>query len=230
MDKRDIRRIAKVQKRNLECWLQEWNIEQELERDDTACEGVAEGGTLHGRPREGAVVEVKQIRLLYPDCRASWRRPVYLALIENRQEGGFLAAPFSRFSYPALPGELATGMDDAPLRVVSLWCAREFKASRLALGWQVDSLSEAQLVAARAVYRWIGGGADVPAATKARIGPPLTHPLDPRWDYREEELEFMESLHADAEPAIRKMEYGIKELPAEYRSKAADSPDAPEEQ
>jgi len=220
-------RITEIQKRSLECWLQEWNIEQELRRADVPCDErpAGNGTALHGTPREGAVVEVRQIRLLYPDCSASWHRPVYLALLDHRQDGGILAAPFSRFSYPALPGELIIEREDVQLRVISLWCAQEFRVSRLALGWQVDDLDEGELRMARSVYEWIHGGEDVPGEIKERVGPPLIHPLDPRWDYREEELEFLEALRPDAEPDVEKLKYSIKELPIEYRSKAADSPD-----
>lgn len=228
MTKKGKQRVAAAQRRNLEGWLHDWNLERLLQQDEEADQGDVSRraeSAMTGRPAKGAVVEVRQIRLLYPDCNASWQRPVYLALLEERGSDGILAAPFSRFANPALPGEFLTGRAAPQLRVLSLWCARVFKTARMVSGWQVDELSEIELDQAFSVYEWIHKRCQVPVAIRERVGPPLIHPLDPRWDYREEELEFMESLQPAKDPDVQKLEYEIKELPVEYRSKAADSPD-----
>lgn len=219
-----ISKVSESRKRHLSNWLHEWEIDSALRsiEDDAVSEGPQRGEVFQAAAGKGAVVEIEQIRLLYPDCRATWQRPLYLALLRRVGKNSFLAAPFSRFDNPALPGEWCTGREESQLRVLCLWNAAEFQSARLESGWQVDVLSRDEMSDALMVYDAECGRVALPENLRDDTGPPLIHPQDPRWEYREEELEFMESVMPNESPNQKRLRYELKEVSSEYLSKAAE--------
>ena len=216
---------SEAQRRNLTEWLTAWRVEGELRRgDDPEEESPMKGVILRTALDAGSVIEVDEVRLLYSDSQATWRRPVYLAVLEKGMDDLFLVAPFSRFEYPALPGEIITGFDPPQLRVLSIWNAFHIRRMRLDAGWQVDRLDRGDRELALAVYSALCGEREFPLELVDRTAPLLKHPLDPRWDYREEELEMVAALMPLAVPESPRTRYKTREIPLEYRDRAADAP------
>jgi len=216
---------SEAQRQNLAEWLSLWKIDEELRRgDDSDEQSQMKGVVLRTALDAGSVLEIDEIRLLYSDSQATWRRPVYLAVLEKAMDDLFLVAPFSRFEYPALPGEFITGFEAPQLRVLSIWNAFHIRRMRLEGGWQVDRLDRDDRELALAVHAALRGERDFPLDLVDRTAPPLKHPLDPRWEYREEELEMVEALMPLADLDSPQTHYESRESPVEYRDKAADAP------
>jgi hypothetical protein len=120
-----------------------------------------------------------------------------VALISERTDGGFLVAPYGRFAEPATPDELLTGRETPALQVLCLWNSEELTAAEVCTSWFVDILSEQEVADALAIYRH-PSGTPLPPGLQTRVGPPLSHPLDPRHDYLDEERELWSLSRADA--------------------------------
>ena len=188
----------------LAAWLREWEIERRLGGAPAAA--AAERPVRPGRtadrpaPWEGEPApEAGQIRLLAPADGPSRARPVYIALLEPAPAGRWLAAPFGRFAAPAVPGEWATGLKASPLRVLCVWNARRLGARRAARSWVVGRLPRCALESALELRKTDRVRKPAPEKLAAAVGPPLTHPLDPRWAYLDEERDFMDALAAEAD-------------------------------
>lgn len=217
------------QRNNLEQWLREWKIHCQLERLDEDVCGLRESrvaGVRNNARVCGSVLRLGDVRLLYPDRSPSWCRPVYLAVISAVDEDTVWAAPFSRFAYPALPGEWLTGRDESQMRVLCLWNMFQFGRERFDCGWEVDRLSDLELEQASTLLAALHSGAELPKNMADRVGPDIFSPSDPRWDYQQEEIELVESLQPMLERSDAGSPYTSKETPVEYRSRAADRDDS----
>lgn len=216
---------SSAQRKNLSDWLHLWKIDAELRaRDEHEDERILDGEILRTAVGAGAVVEVDQIRLLYSDSAATWRRPVYLAVLEKADSDCFLAAPFSRFEYPALPGEWITGLEAPQLRVLCVWNAFIIRRQRLEGGWHVDDLDRNSRELALSIRSALRGEREFPLEAIDRTAPPLLNPLDPRWEYREEELELVEAIRPLDAGEDDLAKYKSRERAIEYRDKAAEGP------
>jgi len=185
------------QRDRLDRWLLEWQIDRALvdSEDEPASDleypqaedtPAAEVAPFSAEP----AVSTGQVRLFSPRVCSPDTRPVYFAVL-GREEGGFLLAPYGRFSEPAIPGELLTGREAMPLRVLCLWNARKLPVETASESWFIDDLSENEMREATAVLGHAGRGDELPEGIRERVGPPLQHPLDPRIDYLEEESEII---------------------------------------
>lgn len=193
------RDTSSIQRQRLAAWLQAWQLTRRLEAvpdapGDPAAAPHPYSAAVPGRRRKAvsctvgdpARLQPGDIILMPPDAEATRSRPVYVALLEPRSDGRWLAAPFGSLPLPAVPGELATGRRADPLRVLCIWNAAAIVPARLARGWRVGRL----LLRERRWARLLLDAAHprtMPAALRGRLGPPLVHPLDPRHDYLEQE-------------------------------------------
>lgn len=199
------------QRTRLEAWLREWDVHRSL--PETVCDEYpsAEGGApdmaevkvpvspLSAEPKPAS----GQIRLLSPGLTGAYDRPVFVAILREMSEVLFMCAPFGMFAEPAVPGELVLRPDVAPLRVLCLWNAREFRKEVIGLSWLIDALSNRELREARIVFSHHARGESLPAIIEKRVGPPIIHPLDPRRTYIEEEAtRFLECVR---EGSVRKV-------------------------
>jgi hypothetical protein len=203
-------------RRRLLAWLTEWHLDRALgaEQERAAPGAGVAAQCCAGEPPPA----VGQIRCLSPALRAGRRRPVHVACIAAGGAGKLVAAPYSRFAEPGLPGEFHTGRDTGPLRVLCAWNAREVAADVLSESWLADTLSERELEEAAAVRAALRGDAPLPPDLADRVGPPLTHPDDPRQEYRCEEADMMDDLAAGAPASASR--------PLEYPTRAELAPDA----
>jgi hypothetical protein len=138
--------------------------------------------------------DIGQVRLLHPAYMDIARmRPIYVAVLRRAGETSWLVAPFSRFARSAVPGELQTCLRAAPLRVLCLWNARIVNQEAMAATWLCRRIAAAQVVSALKVWLNFSEGKPLQQALVSRVGPPLEHPLDPRHDYMQEELELLDA-------------------------------------
>jgi len=185
-------------------WLREWQADVILREERPS----AEANTVENVPfpAKGAEaeqyalsppsnLEVGQVRLLHPRHLPRSTGPIYAALIPGSERAeAFMAAPFSRFSVPALEGELRTDRETPCLRVLSVGFARPLSLAPLADSWLVDTLQPAELQDAVAVFRHVFHRVALPGRLASRIGPPVVHPDDPRHAYCEEQAGLMDRL------------------------------------
>jgi hypothetical protein len=128
------------------------------------------------------------VLLLRPGALPPAARPLYMAVLDAPAPGLALAAPFGPFAHPAVPRELLVPKRPLPLRVLCVWNARLVPAAALREAWPCGRLRPEELRAAAVLLR-CGGGNTPPQRLAGRVGPPLSHPADPRRVYlRREEV------------------------------------------
>lgn len=170
------------QREKLALWLREWEIEKKLRAID-GTEAVPElSGTVP--PKVGACVKPKpgDVILLPPSGETSYSRPVYMLLVKKNWFGGWQAVPFSRFTVPATDGELATGREYIPLKVLSLWNYGRLDDAYVKRSWLVASASAADVKLAEEYIA--GRRRELP---DSRTGAPIVRSFDPRREYLDEE-------------------------------------------
>jgi hypothetical protein len=170
--------------RKLKDWLVEWNTEQVM------AEKLSSAIPVHAPPVHGADLTPGCILLLCPTSRPLSARPRYIAILDTHHDDPKLVAPFSRFSTPATPGELDLGGESLLTRVLCVWNAR--LCSMLPSGWMVGTLTEQERLNALEVYASLIENKPVEAFLHDQIGPPLQHPLDPRWEYLDAERDWVD--------------------------------------
>ncbi|MDP6491514.1 MAG: hypothetical protein QGH42_05565 [Kiritimatiellia bacterium] len=162
-------------------WLVEWELLNAL-TSETAGETKQPAGRF-GTPLPLAneiPVQAGDIRLLHP--RFEPDAPRYVAVVANTDMDTWLVIPFGLLSEPATPGEVVTGRNAPALRVLCPWNRFSMSTLMLERCWLADRLTDKE--------------ADWCRSTRPpdRVGPPLRHPLDPRWDYLEMESEFRQRV------------------------------------
>lgn len=198
------REIPTSQRERLSRWLREWDIDRVLpgsEEDNAAVHiaFTALPGELqkHVAPSSGErPIEPGQVRLISPALKAGHRLPLYVAILSGGKGKMYLVAPYSRFSEPALPGELLTHRSSACLRVLCLWNAVGVGVDIVGESWFVDKLSQRERKEALAVHRFVTGDGSLPPGLRRRTGPELVHPADPRHEYRREAKRTISDLAA----------------------------------
>ena len=213
----------------LAAWLQEWALDRALRDPDFEKTSPA-AGEKSGRktPMDYTVrPAVRDVVLLHPDDTPSADRPVYVALLDQAGPGVWLAAPFGRFATPATDGEWKTGRRAVPLRVLCLWNARWVSPAVIRRGWSCGRLTSREHDTARRVLMAWRDGMPLEARTRARIGPALVHPGDPRHVYEAEESRIMDEAAADADgrPENSDPAESLYEIPDSTWQKAAEPED-----
>jgi hypothetical protein len=201
LPKARIVRISASQKRALVRWLNEWRIDRLLREDGPGRSATGSQGPQAASKASGLLYDVKpvrvgQIRLFHPFTDETAVRPRYVAVLKENGDGSWLAAPFSRFAEPAVPGEWKTGRDVPVLRSLCIWNARSLPDSVLARSWDVDRMTISRITQAVAIHKLLAEGKELSRPLSRRVGPPLVHPLDPRIEYMEEEREWFSALSA----------------------------------
>jgi hypothetical protein len=199
-----MKRRLTLHRRQLALWLAEWNLDQVLRRaapDHTAVtppasETHAWPGRLHTYGSHLPITPcVGDVRLLTPrPGTASNIRPVYAAVLADREQEGMLIVPFSRFALPAVPGEWSTGLRAPALRVLCLWAAKWVESTALAGSWRACRLPARFIGQAMEVRRHVDQGTSLSSVSARSLGPPLLHPLDPRRVYLAEEAGVLDQF------------------------------------
>lgn len=189
------------QRDRLASWLAEWELELEMPAAEETVPGKA-GPAADMWPAEDHAVEPPpasgQVRLMSPEVPVAFNRPLFLVILSDLGDGTLMAAPYGRFAEPAFPGELVTGREAPPLRILCLWNARAVDAKTLGKSWLVDEMSRREMDEASRVLSYLRNGTKLSAGIVRRMGPPLWHPADPRVEYRRREAAVMEDLAGGA--------------------------------
>jgi len=202
------------QRQALAHWLFEWQLEQATSPpaacaeaaaasardsvgDDVARAPVSEQPT---RRRCTRTFQPGDICLLRPLLACARTRPIYLLLLTRCDDGAWLAAPFSRFPVPAVPGEWRTGLRALPVAVLCGWHVRRVDAALLADVWHAMTFPPPRLATARRLAAACLDSSDLDAVAAGgplpwnEMGPPLRHPDDPRRAYLAEESDRLDEL------------------------------------
>ena len=189
-------------KARLAAWLREWDIDRALADDDDQ-ETAASAPVPMRAGAEHPCPAARDIRLLMPLTPGARAHPRYMALLRREDDGRWLVAPFGRLATPAWPGEWRTSRNEPPLRVLCLWNAARLSEGLLLSSWKVDELSDKDAACALAAWRAWSPDQGARSSGDPRVGPPLSHPLDPRHDYLEEERAWMDDVRGGATPSSR---------------------------
>jgi hypothetical protein len=160
-------------------WLQEWQLFLAL-ADETSAEDASVPALTLDRPPHSPAVERGDIRLIHPSIEPVDVR--YVAVVDQDDAEDWLVIPFGRLSEPATTEEVRTDRNSPTLRVLCPWNRFSVTTTALQRCWLVDRLTDQEA-------GWTGS-----ALPPERTGPPLRHPLDPRWDYLEMESEFRQRV------------------------------------
>ncbi|HMP89234.1 MAG TPA: hypothetical protein PJ991_03485 [Kiritimatiellia bacterium] len=178
---RKVKRTPAHQRQTLALWLQERALDALLDIPED-CASSAEPfryDPIKFSPSPGEVF------LLRPAIADAWG-PVYVLILEPSDAGSWLVAPFGRYSVPAVPGEWRTGLSSEALKVLCLWNHRKVPA-RAFLAESASKVSSATMSRVKRAFLHVVKGDPLDAASSRRLGPPLVHPADPRYEYLAEE-------------------------------------------
>ena len=185
----------------LDAWLSERNADLRLDSlPDEPLPFTVDAERLAAAvaPRDPAV-EPGQIRILSPSLVADDFAFPFVAVLDRWMADLWLVAPFSPYSTPATPGEMASGVQFAGRRVLQCWNARTAHESLVSQSRVVGVLGESVRKDALALFRHIASGTALPESFQIRVGPPILSTADPRRAYLVESTERFAPLTAAAE-------------------------------
>ncbi len=159
-------------------WLLAWEI------DRKARDGLPRTGVLPPRDPEAVAPAAGQVRLLHPRSDITTCAPVYCAILVAGPDGPLLAAPFSRYQDPALPGELLVPGMPPGLCVLAVWNAALVHDDRLTSSWLAGKLKQRDLRRALRIHAALERDGRIPDRLRSLVGPEIHHPQDPRVEYR----------------------------------------------
>ncbi|HMO51352.1 MAG TPA: hypothetical protein PKA21_09510 [Kiritimatiellia bacterium] len=191
-------------RKRLAAWLTERRIDQRLHETTDPHQPPPASALRYERSapvREACVPGAVMILRPASDVSAAWG-PVYVLIINHPHDGRVNGIPFSRYATPAVPGEWATGLALNPLRVLCLWNQRSMPISALLPG-RAKTLPPKRMAELTRLIQGGFAGHEPTATTHRRLGPPLIHPADPRYDYLIEERKRLDDHLADHEKAAQ---------------------------
>ena len=209
-------------------WLSEWDVYNKLREADQEDEKLGEKDESEPLDAMKMVkpcnepVRKGDLRILSRRIVGDTDMPVYVAVISEWEDGHWLVAPYNQLSTPATTGELRTDRDDYGLRVLCLWNAHSISEDDLFFSFLEDRLEDQEIEDAWSVFRSVSTGHDLPVQLRDRVGPPISHPKDPRIAYQEECSDLMSPIRKLWElPWIPTLVGGTtSEAPAEFESEA----------
>lgn len=208
--------------------VERWQVERELDLQSRKAEFEEEAlnseiGGFHPqfKPVDSEPALVGEIRLLHPDLVPGQSEPLYLAVISEWRPIGVLVTPFSRYNAPASEGEFLTQKVRGPLHTLSTWNSLTLSREALERSWVIDQLSEAECREARAHFRFLNLGEELPPELESRIGVSSSVHAEFRDDYYQEEQKRLAPVTAlqdfsalwelSVKPLIEKAERTIEE-------------------
>ena len=199
----------KEQRRRLAAWLSDWELDLALTTEtDHGVRWEQTVGAIAFECGEKKLakrqITAGDLYLLHPNACLSDSRMWHLVVVRECDAGGAaLVAPFSRFSHPALPGELRVSVPDPGLQVIQVWNARRTSPALFDGAWSLGQLGMPDTAALRAVAAYIETGQPLPYTFACRVGPHLLHPADPRFRYREEEMQALNRVAGEDDAALQ---------------------------
>jgi hypothetical protein len=139
-----------------------------------------------------------EIRHLNPDLKPIWPRPVHVLVLsvdDSRQRA--LVIPFGPFTTPAFESELATGIVDESLAVLSVWNASWVPKDQVSRSWVVQQASPELLADIDKLRQTLVNKKPMPPDLLHRTGGPFLDPSDPRSEYISQEETLLDDLCRD---------------------------------
>ena len=162
-----------------------------------------------------------QIRILSKRFTADPDLIPYVAVLGKSEEGRWLVAPFSQYSYPATPGEMATGIRHYGLRVMQVWNVRAMQEPLIARSYLFGVLPDSVLQDGLALFRHEKEGAGLSDSFNSLRGGEITMEGDPRRDYLAETLSRLQPL-STAVKATERMQEQAERLAQDMGQMFAD--------
>ncbi len=137
---------------------------------------------------------VGQIRIMTSAVTLEPKHIPFVAILGRWTESSWLVAPFSRFTIPAVRGEMLTGIDYDFHAVLQCWNAKIIPSILLQKSWKCGELPEQVRIDAYDLFRHLATNTPLMETFQSAIGPALTDPLDFRNDYMAEDKEQFQPL------------------------------------
>jgi len=206
----------------LDAWLSE-RIDSQTEggTSDALPAGSADGTGLGDAclPYDETVCP-GQVRILSKRFVADPQKVPYVAVIEQWEDNVWLVAPFSRYAYPATPGEMTTRIGNCGLHVLQVWNARTVRTRLLEKSFLFGELDEHVRQNAADLFRHEMSGKALPASFDALTGPAMTFEADPRQDYLEESVAQLRPLSTAVKATDRVLAEIYGSMPEETKAES----------
>ena len=138
---------------------------------------------------DDSMIEVCEIRRLPLSRVSNPKHTPHIAVIEEWSKGYHLIVPFSRFSIPAVRGEMESKINKDTLRVLEVWNGMVVPDDLIAESWIVP-LIKLDIAVANDVsdlFRCLATNIPLSPTFSSKLGPSLTSPGDLRNSYLSEE-------------------------------------------
>lgn len=137
-----------------------------------------------------------QIRILRAKDVVNPDHIPYVLVLEEWDPDVWLIAPFSPYSVPVTPYEMATGEKTLGLEVIQAWNSRTVPGVLLENSYVAGEMPAKIVEWGRALFRYSLTRKPLPADFAAERGFPIRHKEDPRRRYQDESVEQFEPLAA----------------------------------
>ena len=140
---------------------------------------------------------IGQIRIMTSSVTTEPEHIPYVAILSRWTKSSWLVAPFSRFTIPAVRGEMLTGIDYDFHAVLQCWNAKIIPSILLQNSWKYskcDKLPEQVRIDAYDLFRHLATNTPLMDTFQSTIGPALTDPFDIRNNYMAEDKEQFRPL------------------------------------
>lgn len=175
-----------------------WFCERELHRDMRHLDAAEEPVRVDAKRLEQARgdydgnIAAGQVRILSRRFTDTPEVVPFIVVLEKWEERDsddmWLVAPFSPYSTPATPGEMASGTNLLWREVVQAWNARTVHGSLLKMSYLCGTLGKSAVRDACALFRNQFAGTALPSDFSALRGPDVILEADPRRDYVAESI------------------------------------------
>ena len=201
LPKIDWRLVENTPDLRLKRWLREWELVQEIDAEfpepPTAAVPllrIAGFSETQVAPFDRTEPVRGEIRLLSSRLLPAAKRPVYVLVLGDWDDGLKLVAPFGPMLEPATRGELRTRREELSLAVLCLWNTHTVPVARLQWGWVVDQMHEDEIQEAWSVFKHAATGSPLNFQLEDRVGVPILNADDPRTIYQGAEFQLMSPL------------------------------------
>ena len=182
----------------LDCWLRERVADLDAAENPVLqamdCGRVDEARlrtVVDGYDPEIAPGQIRILSRIYtsePDAIA------YVVVLEKADEGKWIVAPFSQYSFPATAGEMVTGIRFLGLRVIQAWNGRVVQERLLQKSYCFGLLDDKVVANAKVLYRNQVSGTPLPEGFNVLTGSDVLCEADPRCDYLTEAVDRLRPL------------------------------------
>ena len=191
--------LKTVNDKLLEAWHKQYMFDamvSEIEEpEDLEVVGIEDAKKLSNKVLEfDTKLAEGQIRIMSSAVTLEPKHIPFVAILGRWTESSWLVAPFSRFTIPAVRGEMLTGIDYDFHAVLQCWNAKIIPSILLQKSWICGELPKQVRIDAYDLFRHLATNTPLMETFQSTIGPALTDPLDIRNNYMAEDKEQFRPL------------------------------------